>query len=194
MLLDIPIIVLSYLLGGITTGYYLVLLLCHQDIRTSGSGATGATNVGRLLGPKGFLLTFLGDACKGALMPSIAIYLGLSDITVLVSVLTVVVGHVWPLQLGFRGGKGVAPAFGGILVVNPPLALGLFVITMGLFALTRRFTISGLIVIMASPMISGLISRSLEQAMGMFILTIILLIAHRENIGRIFEDLSRRKK
>jgi len=192
-MIDILVIVISYLLGGISTGYYLVKLLRCQDVRKYGSGATGATNVGRMLGPKGFMLTFLGDVLKGCLIPAVAINLELSAITVILGLNAVVTGHIWPLQLGFRGGKGVATAFGGIVVIDPQLALILFVVTMGLLAITRKFLISGLLVILGAPIISFLMSRSTNQVIGVFILTIILLIAHRENITMMLEKASKRR-
>jgi len=71
-MIDVLIVVIGYLLGGISTGYYLVRLIRRQDVRNYGSGATGATNVGRILGYKGFLLTFLG-VFKGCLIPIIVI-------------------------------------------------------------------------------------------------------------------------
>jgi len=185
------IIVTGYLLGGISTGYYLVRLLRRQDVRNYGSGATGATNVGRILGYKGFLLTFLGDVFKGCLIPIIVIYLGLSDITAILGLIAVVAGHVWPIQLGFRGGKGVATAFGGVVVLDPQLALLLFAITMGLLAITRKFTLSGLLVILGAPIIAILMSRSTNQVIGMVILTFILLIAHKGNITLILKEVSK---
>ena len=191
---DVLIIVMGYLLGGISTGYYLVRLLRGRDVRNYGSGATGATNVGRLLGSKGFLLTFLGDVFKGCLVPALAIYLQLLDITVMLGLIAVVAGHVWPLQLGFRGGKGVATAFGGIAVIDPLLAIVLFAIAMALLAITRKFTISGLIVILGSPIISFTMSRSTNQVIGMLIVTVILLIAHRANITLILEEAANRRK
>jgi glycerol-3-phosphate acyltransferase PlsY len=192
-MIDSLIIVIGYLLGGISTGYYIVRLLCRQDVRNYGSGATGATNVGRKLGYKGFLLTFLGDAFKGCLIPAIAIYLELSDITVILSLIAVVSGHVWPLQLGFRGGKGVSTAFGGIVAIDPLFALVLFAMVMGLLVITKKFTLSGLLVILGSPFIAILMSRSTHQIIGILMLTMILLIAHRGNITMILEEASRRK-
>lgn len=194
MIIDILIIVMGYLLGGISTGYYLVRLLRCQDVRNYGSGATGATNVGRILGSKGFLITLLGDVFKGCLIPSIAIYLELSDITVILGLIAVVAGHVWPLQLGFRGGKGVATAFGGIAVIDPQLALVLFAIAMGLLTITRKFTLSGLLVILGSPILSFLMSRSTNQVIGILTVTMILLIAHRGNIIMILEEASNRRE
>ncbi len=193
-MIDVLIIVMGYLLGGVTTGYYLVRLLCGRDVRNYGSGSTGATNVGRMLGSKGFLITFLGDFFKGCLIPAIAIYLELSDLIVILGLIAVIAGHVWPLQLGFRGGKGVATAFGGIAVIDPLLALVLFAIAMGLLAITRKFTISGLLVIMGSPIVSFLMSRSTKQVMGILIVTMILIISHRGNITLILEEASNRRK
>ena len=192
-MIDILIIVIGYLLGGISTGYYLVRFSNHGDIRKFGSGATGATNAGRVLGAKGFLLTSLGDAFKGFLIPSLAIYLELSEITVILGLVAVVVGHVWPLQLGFRGGKGVATAFGGLLVIDPQLALVLFVITMGLMAITRKFTLSGLLVILGSPIIAFFMSLSTNQIMGIIGLMLVLLIAHKGNISRMVTEATNRR-
>lgn len=194
MIIDILIIVMGYLLGGISIGYYLVRFLRRQDVRDYGSGATGATNVGRMLGSKGFLITFLGDVFKGCIIPTIAIYLELSDITVILGLIAVVAGHVWPLQLGFRGGKGVATAFGGIAVIDPQLALVLVAIAMGLLAITRKFTLSGLLVILGSPILSFLMSRSTNQVIGILTVTMILLIAHRGNITMILEEASNRRE
>ena len=191
-MLDILLIVMGYFLGGISTGYYLVRMLRRQDIRNYGSGATGATNVSRMLGVIGFVLTFLGDVFKGCLIPAIAIHIELSEITVMLGLIAVVAGHVWPLQLEFRGGKGVATAFGGIAVIDPQLALILFMIVIGLL-ITRKITLSGLLVILVSPIITFLMSRSINQVIGILIVTMILLIAHRRNITMISDEVLMRR-
>ena len=98
----------AYALGCFTTGYYLVRLRLGQDIHDSGSGSVGARNVGRLLGWRGFLLTVLGDFGKGALAVWAARHFTMDDRLVLLAMLAVVAGHVWPMQLRFRGGKGMA--------------------------------------------------------------------------------------
>lgn len=193
-MIDSLIIVMAYLLGGISTGYYLVKLLLRQDVRKYGSGGIGATNVGRILGPKGFLLTFLGDFSKGCLVTTLAILLELPEITVILGLIAVVVGHIWPLQLGFRGGKGVATAFGGIVAIDPQFALVLFLMAIGVFSVTRKFVLSGLIVILGSPMTSYLMSRSSNQVLGMLSVTILLLIAHRENISIIMNEATKRRE
>src|ERR1051326_4572526 len=113
----------AYLLGCFATGYYLVRLRTGQDIRELGSGNVGATNVGRALGTRGFVLTFLGDAAKGALAVSLARLLPgplwLAD----VAMIAVVAGHIWPIPLRGRGGKGGATTLGALAVLDVSLTL-----------------------------------------------------------------------
>ncbi|MGA2092977.1 MAG: glycerol-3-phosphate acyltransferase [Sedimentisphaerales bacterium] len=110
---DILAIVLSYAIGCISTGFYLVRLWTGTDIRKFGSGATGARNVARLLGRSGFLITFFWDFAKGLIAVWTASMLTKQHWVITASLLAVVIGHIWPAQLGFRGGKGIATALGG---------------------------------------------------------------------------------
>src|SRR5687767_9587168 len=98
----------AYLLGCFSTGYYLARLRTGQDIRSVGSGSAGGSNVGRLLGKSGFAITMLGDTLKGALAVAVGVYAGLAPWLLGVVMLAVVLGHIFPVQLGFRGGKGLA--------------------------------------------------------------------------------------
>src|SRR5215212_2060468 len=102
----------AYLLGCFTTGYYLLKMRSGQDIRALGSGSVGARNVGRVLGSTGFIVTLLGDFAKGAFAVWAATHFTKDDRLIALSMLAVVVGHVWPAQLRFRGGKGVATSLG----------------------------------------------------------------------------------
>lgn len=110
---DILVIGLSYMIGCFSTGYYLTRFWTGADIRKTGSGATGARNVGRLLGRIGFVITFLGDLAKGLVAVWLASVLTRQHWVITASLLAVVIGHIWPVQLGFNGGKGIATAFGG---------------------------------------------------------------------------------
>lgn len=193
-MIDLIIIILGYLLGGLSTGYYLVWLLLRRDIRNYGSGATGATNVGRLLGKKGFVMTFLGDVLKGCILPAIAIFLGLSSETVMLGLIAVVAGHIWPVQLGFRGGKGVATALGGIAVIDPQLTLILIACGIVLLAITRKFTLCGLIIILGAPILSSLMLRPMAQSIGVSLLTTLILIAHWKNIYQMIREVLDRRK
>src|SRR2546428_11226923 len=105
---ELTTIFVCYLIGCFTAGYYWVRWRTGQDIRHEGSGNVGARNVGRLLGPPAFIATLLLDLGKGALAVGMALYFGLRPEMVIAAMLAVVVGHNWPMQLRFHGGKGIA--------------------------------------------------------------------------------------
>jgi glycerol-3-phosphate acyltransferase PlsY len=134
----------AYLLGGLSAGYWLVRWRAGRDVREQGSGATGATNVGRVLGARGFALTLSLDAAKGALAVLAARALDASSAWTFASAVAVVAGHVWPAQLGFRGGKGVAPLLGAWLVLAPFALAPCLALAALALALSRRFVPSGL--------------------------------------------------
>lgn len=109
----------AYALGCANAGYYLLRWRDGRDIRALGSGNAGAKNVGRVLGRKAFLIVFALDAAKGVLAVGAAATwaYAMSPLCALAAV----AGHVWPVQLGGRGGKGVATALGGLAVLAPLL-------------------------------------------------------------------------
>src|SRR6185436_7082043 len=97
----------SYLLGCLATGYYLVRWRTGQDLRALGSGSTGGTNAGRVLGRWGLVITGLIDILKGAIAVGAARYFGLDEWAVALTAGAVVAGHVFPFQLRFHGGRGL---------------------------------------------------------------------------------------
>ena len=182
---EVIVIILSYLLGGFSTGYFLVRFFKGEDVRNVGSRAVGATNVGRVLGKKGFLITFLGDALKGMIVSGSALYLNLNPWGVVLAILAVVVGHILPLQLDFRGGKGIATAVGALLILDYKLILVVslfFVITI---AITRLYTFSGLFAFALSPVVAFILGRPQTHVNGLVILVVFILIAHRKNIREL---------
>jgi glycerol-3-phosphate acyltransferase PlsY len=192
---EISVIVVAYLLGCINTGYYLVKILTGQDIRTLASGNTGSRNVGRLLGVKGFVLTFIGDAGKGVAAVWFADYMGADHLTATAVLLMVVVGHIWPVQLGFRGGKGFASLTGGMLVLDPLVLFAGMVLSVAFFAFVRATTKAGLIALACTPAI--ILIRRIRYGdpllSGDFflycVLVAIVLYAHRSNIRKEFFHL-----
>ena len=128
----------AYLLGCLAIGYYLVRARTGKDIREIESGSTGARNVGRVLGKSGFVLTALGDLGKGALAVwSVREWTHNHHLAAL-AMLAVVAGHLWPAQLRFRGGKGVAASFGALLMFDHRVAVAILVLFLGGFAVTRK--------------------------------------------------------
>jgi len=181
------VITASYGLGCFAAGYYLVLWRRGADIRSRGSGSAGATNVSRALGPAGFALTFALDMGKGALASWLAIHFHLGPVAQLASMLAVISGHIWPAQLRFRGGKGIATLAGSVLVADYRIFLLVPVLFLIPFALLRRFTLSGLAALAATPLVLALWLTSASRALGFLILLLPIFWAHRENIR---EDLA----
>ena len=146
------IILGSYILGCICTGYYRSAGGLGQDVREMGSGNVGARNVGRILGVPGFLATLLVDFSKGTFAVWTTHHFTEDNRLAGLAMLGVVVGHIWPLQLGFRGGKGVATFLGSICVYDFHLALAFSHCLRACMLLLRRTTLSGLIAIACLPL------------------------------------------
>ena len=164
------------------TGYLVMRLMKGEDIRKLGSGNVGARNAGRLLGKKGFLLTAIGDVLKGMVVVLGAKYFEFSFEIQILSLIAVVVGHIWPVTLKFKGGKGIATAAGGLLLLayQPFLVFGaiflLLLITM------RSFTLAGMTAFLTVPVIYWVMDYSIRECVLIFIIIGLLLLAHRDNL------------
>lgn len=182
LLISILVVLVSYGLGCFSTAYYLVRWRTGQDIRTLGSGTAGARNVGRILGKSGFALTFLGDLLKGALAVGLARWVELPSLGLVAALLAVVAGHLWPVQLGGRGGKGASTALGGVLILN--FWLGLTTVALALFflVLIRSFTRAGMIATALAPLAAWYLGLDSVLVFGVVALILLLLYAHRENV------------
>lgn len=179
---------ISYLLGSIPFGYLLVRLFKKQDIRQTGSGNIGATNVARS-GAKGLAIaTLLLDALKGSAAVLVASRLlpGDSKNAQAFAALFVILGHCFPVWLKFRGGKGVATALGAFVLLTPKallLGLGVFIVVL---AITRYVSLGSIVSAITVPVgslwLSGL-STLAEVLLSCACLVIIL--KHHANIGRL---------
>lgn len=172
-------ILIGYTLGCLATGYLIVRNRLGCDVRSTGSGGTGATNVGRLLGKKGFAMTLLGDAGKGALALILAKWIGCQDPWLGIVLLAVVAGHVWPLQLGFKGGKGVATALGGLMVYDPVATMTTAAAFWLLNLLIKNRQAAGLIVFPGLPCVAVLLGRPVSVTAIYLALASLLIWAHR---------------
>jgi glycerol-3-phosphate acyltransferase PlsY len=183
----------AYLLGCFTTGYYLVRLRLGQDIRDLGSGSVGARNVGRQLGWQGFLLTVMGDCGKGALAVWAARHSTTDDRLVLVAMAAVVVGHVWPVQLHLRGGKGMATSLGALIIYDYRLALVFVLLFAAAFAALRKTVLPGLFALACLPLMSWYMARSPAELIGTSVLAGAVLLAHRRNLVTEFSQFLDRR-
>ncbi len=191
-LISLPV---AYLLGSIPFGYLLVRLVRKQDIRSIGSGNIGATNVLRS-GAKGLgIATLVLDCLKGVLAVLLAFFLahraGLArpqafDLASAAAV-AVVLGHIFPLWLGFRGGKGVATALGAFLVLSPP-AVGVALLLFLLVLAASRFVSLASILAAASVPVTSFLLVPLHAApsLAAFIgLPLLVIAKHHSNIRRL---------
>ena len=147
------IIVLGYLIGGIPTAFIAARVVKGQDIRRMGDNNSGAANVFRELGSWAGILVGIVDAAKGALVIIIAQALNMSLAVVLLAGLAAVIGHNWPVYLGFRGGRGVSTTLGIllVLVILPMLILALP--TLLILILKRNVTPSMAFLFIALPLV-----------------------------------------
>lgn len=187
----------AYLAGGLPFGYLIYYAATRTDIRTVGSGNIGATNVGRLLGFRFFVFVFLLDVLKGLLptlfLPWVVAKLGWPTPPELpvVAALAAIIGHNFPVYLGFRGGKGVATSLGALLALQPAAcgaaAIGFFAV----FFVTRYVSLSSMVggaVFAVSYFLMTADPWSREhRAMSLLALAAValLIVRHRANIGRL---------
>lgn len=178
------VVLASYFLGCVTFGYYLVRWRTGQDIRQLGSGSVGARNVGRQLGIAGFTFTLLFDFVKGLLAVGLTRIFTDYSLYMLLALFAVVMGHIWPLQLRCKGGKGIATSIGGLLVFDPRLVLTLVILFVLIFGLLRRTTLSCLITYAFIPMAGFFWGYNVWEIIGLGLFAGIILFAHRSNLSQ----------
>ncbi len=196
MWLDIGMVILAYLIGSISTGYVMGWLLRGIDIRQYGSGRTGGTNALRTLGPVGAAITAAGDVGKSAAAVALAKGLGLAPWVVALAALAAVLGHNYPFYLRFRGGAGVAPTVGALLMINWWMGLGLVAVAAVLVVVTRYASAGSLALVNLTPLVMAALALARELPWAYLILgvTVAVLVtwSHRPNIARLLAGTERK--
>lgn len=176
------VVVACYAMGCVAGGYYLVRLRTGRDMRTIGSGSVGARNVSAVLGPSGFFLTLLWDIAKGCGAVWVVRRFSGDERLVTLALLAVVVGHIWPAQLWFRGGKGVATSLGGLLIYDWQLLISYGLIFALPFAFLRKTVLPAMIAYACLPLASYFLKHDPLKVTAVAILSACVLFAHRRNI------------
>lgn len=182
----IIIVIISYLIGCFSSGYYVGKLFKKVDIRTQGSGNAGATNVVRVMGKRLGVLTFLLDFSKGIIAVLIGYWI-MGYNGGLVAVIFVVIGHDWPINLGFRGGKGIATTIGGLAVLNFPIALVSVIFGVIVALISKYVSLGSILFLIVIPILSLILKTNYSNLflIATIILSIIGIYRHKDNIKRL---------
>jgi glycerol-3-phosphate acyltransferase PlsY len=187
---------LAYLLGSVATAVWVGKIFHGVDVREHGSGNAGATNVIRVLGWKTGVPVLLIDILKGWMAAMLPVFFSLAgngtalltNLQILAGVM-VILGHIFPVFAGFRGGKGVATIFGVLLAVNPLLTLSCFGVFLTVLLLTGYVSVSSMSAGIAFPVLLFLVFDSPSFLFKIFSLFVAagMIITHRKNISRLLK-------
>ena len=182
-------LIFAYIIGSIPTGYVIVKAKTGQDIRTVGSGSTGATNVKRVLGKKWFFTVMLLDALKGALpvvLAKLFVTTGAGyGLAPVIAAIAVIIGHSKSCFLGFKGGKSVASGVGTILALN--WAVGLIIAAIwGVITYTTKYvSVGSMIALIISPFLMYFFHSPIAYIGYCALGAVYIVYLHRENIKRL---------
>jgi acyl phosphate:glycerol-3-phosphate acyltransferase len=185
LLIDILVVFAAYLLGSVPFAMISSRVFGLADPRSYGSGNPGATNVLRSGNKKAALFTLLGDALKGWAAVFIAQQLDMSTLLIGLVALAVFFGHLFPVFLKFKGGKGVATAAGVLLALDPVLGLAVLATWLLVAYVSRYSSLAALIAAASAPLYSALMHSADTQFAVVGILGFALIIKHWQNLQRL---------
>ena len=178
------IIIISYILGNLSSAYIIGKMVMKEDVRKYGSGNSGATNALRVFGPKLAIIAFIGDLLKGM----IAVYIGKCinpEFGGYIAGISVIIGHNWPVMLKFKGGKGITTSIGAMLMINPIVSLICFGIGFPIAFLTRTVSLGSLIGMILSVFVVGFFIKPFNKELFIFTLIIFSLFVFQRPLSTI---------
>lgn len=182
-LFSISAVIFSYFIGNISPAI-LIGRLTGVDIRKKGSGNAGTTNVLRVLGKKAAVATLVIDIIKGVVAVLIGRYIGGQSLALACGI-AVLLGHIWPAVFAFRGGKGIATAFGVVITLEPFLGLIEAVIALLFIIMSRRVSVGSIIAAVSLPLIAYLFEPYYLPYTA--VMAVIVLFKHRMNFVRLLK-------
>ncbi|MEY3171726.1 MAG: 1-acyl glycerol-3-phosphate synthetase component, partial [Pseudomonadota bacterium] len=184
-MMNVIYLLFSYLIGAISFGIVISHIFSLPDPRTIGSKNPGATNVLRTGKKLAALLTLLGDASKGALTVGLAQYFELPPLIVGLIAIATLIGHIFPIYYGFKGGRGVATAAGILFIFSWVMGLIVLAIWLGVFFIWRYSSLAAIIAASLSPVIGFFYKIDFYELIATSIIALILILRHIENIKRL---------
>ena len=191
MILKISILLISYFLGSIPTGYMFGKYLKNIDLREKGSGSTGATNVLRNVGKWPALFVFIIDVLKGFISVEIANYLINDNYFEVLAGLIAISGHIWPIWLGGKGGKAVATGLGMFLALSIKVGFASFGIFLLMISKFKIVSLASIIAAISLPILMYLDIGNLNHPFTIMSIIVSLLVIwkHRGNIKRLIKGV-----
>jgi glycerol-3-phosphate acyltransferase PlsY len=186
--LTVLLSIVAYLIGSIPTGIVVAKILGAPDPRAVGSGNIGATNVGRVAGKAAGIITLVGDVLKGFLIILLAFYIfGNSPKEINIAGLAVFLGHLFPVFLKFKGGKGVATTLGVFLAIGPLQAILALIIFIILVAIFKYVSVASMIASVSIPLLLNLSPATNPYVPLAVVISVLIILKHSDNIKRLIQ-------
>jgi glycerol-3-phosphate acyltransferase PlsY len=185
MVTSLTLVLGGYLFGSLASAVVVCRILRLPDPRDGGSGNPGATNVLRLGGRKAAAITLAGDVLKGVAPVLIGRWLDADPAVLAATALAAFLGHLFPVFFGFRGGKGVATAFGAVAALAWPVALAMGVSWLAVAVATRYASLASLTAAVVAPLAATVLAPNRANLAVLAVMTGLLMWRHRANIGRL---------
>ncbi|MEN8147799.1 MAG: glycerol-3-phosphate 1-O-acyltransferase PlsY [Campylobacterota bacterium] len=185
--LIVMVIIFAYLLGSISTAIVTCKAMGMPDPRRVGSENPGATNVHKICGKKAAAITLAGDSLKGVAPVVLGASLGADEVTLSLIALAAFLGHLYPVFFNFKGGKGVATAFGVILGLSLPVAVAMLIMWLSVYFLFKLSSLGALSTATVTPLFFFFLDGSIIYAIMSGLLSIMLIWRHRSNIKKIID-------
>ena len=188
----IILLLFAYLLGSVPWGVIISRLFAHSDVREEGSGNIGAYNVYRVAGMKLGIMTLVGDLLKGT-VPVLAAIQWMEvpgwkgEVLVCLVALAAIAGHLFPVFLGFKGGKGVATAAGCLLIISPIVFLICVLVYVLVLCISGYSSAGSLSAAAVLPVAMWLFTNSVPLTGGVVVMALLIFVRHADNIQRLLD-------
>lgn len=188
---------IGYLAGSIPSGWLVGRIWHRTEIREHGSGRTGSTNVWRIFGPVPGIVAYTGDMLK-VILPLLVLRLTLpeNDAGEAVLAFAAILGHNWPVYIGFRGGRGIVPGAAGLLVMVPPIFAVLWAVFLPVMFISRYVSLASLSTVAAAPVLIAVAMFWVNIPTAYLVFAIVggmlIFVQHRDNIARLLAGTERR--
>ena len=179
------LIIAAYLIGSIPMGLIFGKLIWKKDLRRFGSHNIGATNAWRILGRKAGLLIFIFDFLKGQIGVILGACIFATPGAMVVGGLFAMLGHMFPIFIGFKGGKGVATGLGVIASLMPKVTAIVFIVWLVLTLITRYVSVASIVAAVLTPILAAIFNEPTIYFLFGLVAAVIIVFRHRENIQRL---------